>query len=53
MLKNSITNNAAQIVALSKEKEKETSATTKRSIKGAAMMTKNKGAKRMNSPKKK
>ena len=53
VLKNSITNNAARIVALSKEKEKETSATSKRSIKGAAKLTKNKGAKGINSPKKK
>ena len=52
-IKNSITNNATPIVALLKEKEKETSATTKRSIKGAAMMAKNKGGKRPNSPKKK
>ena len=53
ILKNSITNNAAPIVALLKGKEKETSATSKRSIKGVAKRTKNKGARGSNLPKKK
>ena len=47
-IKNSITNNAAPIVALLKGKERETSASSRRNIKGATRTTNNKGARGSN-----
>ena len=52
-VKNSITNNAAPIVALSKGKEKETSASSRRNIKGATRTANNKGVRGNNLPKSK